>query len=67
LKNIRKTVKYNKKHIHRENIHSTSKMHEKIGSEKANEEEDEEYTFCLETFLISASGDRWVCCMSCST
>jgi hypothetical protein len=28
-KNTIITVKYNKKHVHRQNIHSTSKMHEK--------------------------------------
>jgi len=29
LKNTRITVKYNKRHVDRENIHNTSKKHEK--------------------------------------
>jgi len=66
LKNTRITIKYNKKHVHRENIHNTSKIHETNRSEKKNEEEDEECIFCLEIFLISANGDIWICCMSCS-
>jgi hypothetical protein len=49
-----------------EKISTTHKNVWKNRSKNTNEEEDEECLFCLETFLNSASGDRWVCCMSCS-
>jgi hypothetical protein len=50
----------------RKNVQNTANEHETCNSENTNEEEYAECIFCHETFLNSASGDRWVFCMSCS-
>ena len=44
----------------------TLQINMKQAKVKTNEEENAECIFCQETFLNSASGERWVRCMSCS-